>query len=99
MAIALVINNPNDSVARYSACSLRKCWAGVRMSVRTIIIFCTRCLYQNREPSGCGNPESAGSQAKLDRMRVHAGDGQTYLVRAVSMSRLSYQNTVLRVRL
>ena len=34
----------------------------------------------------CCNPESAGSQAKLDRMCVHAGDGQTYLVRVDSMS-------------
>ena len=34
----------------------------------------------------CCNPESAGSQAKLDRMCVHAGDGQTYLVRVDNMS-------------
>ena len=34
----------------------------------------------------CCNPESASSQAKLDRMCVHAGDGQTYLVKVDSMS-------------
>ena len=34
----------------------------------------------------CCNPESAGSQAMLDRMCVHARDGQTYLVRVDSMS-------------
>ena len=43
--------------------------------------------------------QSPQAHKPLDRMRVHAGDGQTYLVRVDSMSYLSYQDTILHVRL
>ena len=43
--------------------------------------------------------QSPQARKPLDRMRVHAGDGQTYLVRVDSMSYLSYQDTILHVRL